>query len=553
MKFSCDQCQAQYMIADEKVGPKGVKVRCKKCGNIISVAREEAAAAQQEKTTVQQQAPGSAFDDLFGQNAAAGAGEEERAPTKVFTTQELNRVREEQALAKGGDNGAGSNGAGDNGAGGFGASFGGGEAAAAAPASAPAEQAAPAAATMARAEWYVAINDEQVGPITDADVAQRWDRGDLTAASLAWKAGLPDWAPISGLAELQHLVSRPQASQLRAAAAPTPTPEPQVEEKKEVVTWRPSGASALADLAKEAVVEEPKRPEPQPDASPFGNDFQPQTAGGGDPFGAPAFAGSSSGPSTVWQFPSTASKKSSGIPKWVLAAGGVFAVFIIGIVGVLAYTVIQQPKQQVQYVPVAPTGAPVVTPPPIAPSGAIAMAGTGTVAPTGAVAATGSVATPPPNNGLQTPPVPGKGKKGKKDKNDKPGEETAAADPPKKEEKKKPDDDGGFGDLLNGKKKNADVKATLSRDDVLGTVKSNSGTITKCADAYARSGGKLPPKLVARWVIKPSGNTESAEMASPELKGTPVDACVVAAIKKWKFPEFQNGTIPVTFPFVIPQ
>ena len=39
MKFSCDRCDAQYMISDEKVGPKGVRVRCKKCGNVIPVRR----------------------------------------------------------------------------------------------------------------------------------------------------------------------------------------------------------------------------------------------------------------------------------------------------------------------------------------------------------------------------------------------------------------------------------------------------------------------------------------------------------------------------------
>ena len=35
MKFSCDDCGAQYMIADDKIGPRGVKVRCKKCANVI--------------------------------------------------------------------------------------------------------------------------------------------------------------------------------------------------------------------------------------------------------------------------------------------------------------------------------------------------------------------------------------------------------------------------------------------------------------------------------------------------------------------------------------
>src|SRR5512133_1734379 len=46
MKFTCDSCNAQYMISDDKVGPAGVKVRCKKCGHVIlvrKVSREEGA------------------------------------------------------------------------------------------------------------------------------------------------------------------------------------------------------------------------------------------------------------------------------------------------------------------------------------------------------------------------------------------------------------------------------------------------------------------------------------------------------------------------------
>src|SRR5687767_3104513 len=39
MRFVCDSCRAQYMISDDKVGPKGVKVRCKKCGYVILVRR----------------------------------------------------------------------------------------------------------------------------------------------------------------------------------------------------------------------------------------------------------------------------------------------------------------------------------------------------------------------------------------------------------------------------------------------------------------------------------------------------------------------------------
>jgi len=41
MRFACDGCDAKYMISDDKVGPGGVKVRCKKCGHLILVRREE--------------------------------------------------------------------------------------------------------------------------------------------------------------------------------------------------------------------------------------------------------------------------------------------------------------------------------------------------------------------------------------------------------------------------------------------------------------------------------------------------------------------------------
>ncbi len=41
MRFSCEGCDAKYMISDDKVGPGGVKVRCKKCGHVTLVRRSE--------------------------------------------------------------------------------------------------------------------------------------------------------------------------------------------------------------------------------------------------------------------------------------------------------------------------------------------------------------------------------------------------------------------------------------------------------------------------------------------------------------------------------
>ena len=52
MKFFCDNCQAQYMISDEKVGPAGVRVRCKKCSHVIFVKRLDSEPPTEDMTVV---------------------------------------------------------------------------------------------------------------------------------------------------------------------------------------------------------------------------------------------------------------------------------------------------------------------------------------------------------------------------------------------------------------------------------------------------------------------------------------------------------------------
>jgi len=59
---------------------------------------------------------------------------------------------------------------------------------------------------------------------------------------------------------------------------------------------------------------------------------------------------------------------------------------------------------------------------------------------------------------------------------------------------------------------------------VLGVVKATSTRSKSGADSYSRAGGKLPPKLILKWTIKPSGYTEGHELTNPELKVRPLKA-----------------------------
>ncbi|HEY6106878.1 MAG TPA: zinc-ribbon domain-containing protein, partial [Anaeromyxobacteraceae bacterium] len=72
MIVTCTSCQARFRIPDEKIGPKGAKVRCSKCRNVF--VAKPAAGAGEAKAPPRDSfaaAPAGAPSDPF---AAAGFG-----------------------------------------------------------------------------------------------------------------------------------------------------------------------------------------------------------------------------------------------------------------------------------------------------------------------------------------------------------------------------------------------------------------------------------------------------------------------------------------------
>jgi predicted Zn finger-like uncharacterized protein len=233
MKFTCESCSAQYMISDEKVGPSGVKVRCKKCGNVILVRRgapapveaarpapaPDAAAPQPSASSSPglEAELGQAFDHAFGGPAPAA---EPAAPAPVAAA----------GLDLGSTQLMGSDDA----------------------AKVFADKPAVSAAT----EWYVAIGQAQVGPLPLGEVKRKWEAGDVGPDSLVWRPGMSDWAPLTTVSELAGYLSPvPRAAGTRVeprtqranGAEPAPAPAPAE------ASWKPMGASALAALASEEI------------------------------------------------------------------------------------------------------------------------------------------------------------------------------------------------------------------------------------------------------------------------------------------------------------
>ncbi|MCA9267541.1 MAG: DUF4339 domain-containing protein, partial [Planctomycetales bacterium] len=70
------------------------------------------------------------------------------------------------------------------------------------------------------AQWYYSQGDQQVGPVSDAEVKQLLADGKLKSSDEVWREGLDDWAPVGSLPELggEQPIAPPPAPRGRQTA-----------------------------------------------------------------------------------------------------------------------------------------------------------------------------------------------------------------------------------------------------------------------------------------------------------------------------------------------
>lgn len=296
MRFVCDSCRAQYMISDDKIGPKGVKLRCKKCGHTILVRPAGASAGKEggADTPASTEARSGAADSnapRIVESSGTGLPATLGTPPEggLFTDVEEDEIGAvfDQVLSTGSQKAQ----ARDAEA----------EAVKAAKADtvrklAEAEAAEPSpddAKAAASHEWYVAIDEKQVGPWSVEKVKDAWDRGEVGPDNLCWRSGFSDWIPLSETAELASVLAPRPAKPVIVAPAPVSTSSPTIAAgpvesafsagsnrpglgggstaPDEPVGWKPSAASVLASLVKEendALSKPPPRPAPSLEREP---------------------------------------------------------------------------------------------------------------------------------------------------------------------------------------------------------------------------------------------------------------------------------------------
>jgi len=562
MKFTCESCSAQYMISDDKVGPNGVRVRCKKCGNVIVVRRvAEAPAAAPAQPAASSGSPpagaekgidaelGKAFDQAFGDTppstAAPGAekdpGKDPGAEKDLGATQAMGAEDAARIFA----------------------------------ASAPAQ-----------ADWYVAIGQAQVGPLPLAEVKRKWEAGDLGPDSLVWRPGMGDWSPLTTVPDLAgYLAPIPRAASQRAAergpsarkdprSEPAPATAPAAE-----VSWKPVGASALAALANEEMAGRAapaQRPSPRPSQGGVKSLVDALPDGGGvDPTGAL--------PLSIRALEQTDEKKIE--PRTSIARGAekarhkrsasravafwlVAGILLVGGGAVGAVVLYQRMMAAPKPAQVAAAAPPTVTAPVPAPP---------TPEP---VAAASAPADPPP--AVEPPPAAEPDKAATKA----PTKATRAAAPPPREARKaeprKPPEkrvaaapaERKKGDsLLDFESNDAALDAALgggsapsgrsvyvppaagglpdkvSPGDINGAVAQRIDALRRCVTEQKSREPDASGTLKMRWTILPDGGVRDVKSLTPEYAQGAFAACISGVVKSIRFPRSTTTGQEVVFPF----
>src|SRR6185369_7277629 len=57
------------------------------------------------------------------------------------------------------------------------------------------------------AVWHLVINQDQVGPLTVAEVQQKYAGGEIDGETFAWREGFSDWLPLSQVDAFAGLVT----------------------------------------------------------------------------------------------------------------------------------------------------------------------------------------------------------------------------------------------------------------------------------------------------------------------------------------------------------
>jgi TonB family protein len=95
------------------------------------------------------------------------------------------------------------------------------------------------------------------------------------------------------------------------------------------------------------------------------------------------------------------------------------------------------------------------------------------------------------------------------------------------------------------------VVGALDREVVARVIQSHQSEIKFCYESELQKDPSLAGKVSVAWTIDPTGAVVDAAVSESSMGNAAVEACLVARVRRWRFPEPQGGgVVAITYPWI---
>lgn len=573
MKFSCPKCDTKYSIADEKVRGKVLKIRCKKCENVITLREPAPSEGQQPpaeeptravamdpatlaslRQSLEKPAPEPRKETATsGRGASTTQGQRVQQPPQRMATATGMPLRPADPATSGAN----------------------------ALASAPAQPGG--------VEWFLAIKGQQVGPVSSDEVRAKLAAGEAELRTYAWCDGMGDWKRLQDIPEFRQTatVSKPPPPVMPPPPPPDTNGGAQVVDlQAEIARRQRKPALEVVDAALPAAQRSPTDPFGQmlnEKAIPHGNTGTPVDAhaAAADPFAAvPDSAASSEGPprESTRMFIAAAGLANRSRKHRIYAAigsvvaAGLFTILYLDATGIYQIPIVTQ-LVDISYAAVGaeppPRKARVVDPDE---DSEWDFSGLNKVRKPKVAKRTGGPAKMPTNlgeGGVDLGKALGDAQAGSGTTLAERQGDNAAADVAVQSDATK---SAGIAEMLKGGRGQIEVKNDLGRKSAEGTpnalltdqakgadtplkpdqiarvVSDQKASMTSCANDAAKAGEKFRGTLKVTVLIGPSGKVQKVTVNDLKQVETTLGQCLGRALMRWVFPRFQGEAFEAELP-----
>lgn len=186
MKFVCEQCGSKYAISDQKVANKTLKIKCKKCDNIITVRDPRKRVSKPPPQDLESKSPDS--ESLLRPSSPPPARKKKLPPLE---NRQIPPLAPASPSKPGDDSDTVEDGK---------------------------LPGAAADGEISESCWFVGMDNVPRGPVSAVKIRSLKRAGKIDGESLVWKEGMTDWTPLAEVEELSELLGR--IEEMSAASRP---------------------------------------------------------------------------------------------------------------------------------------------------------------------------------------------------------------------------------------------------------------------------------------------------------------------------------------------